>query len=252
MRIWLAAAPEELNEAKGYTSQLAHAAYRIGEDGTLLAKPLPNTLRGGLMLVTGGAERLPEDTLCRELMRRCLQHGFSGIILDLDAQCGALIRKTERLARQYGRRLYVPEAYADASESATILICTALSGGSLQQRLEQAAARFGAARIALDLQRLAMDFPLPCPGGMGTPLSIDQLHQLMGGHAVYFSDGLCAHYFTHRQSGSTHFVLFDDADTLRRKMEMGQQLGISEGFVMFPETADILPQLFSAEEKERS
>ena len=36
---------------------------------------------------------------------------------------------------------------------------------------------FGADRIVLELQRLRMDFPLPCPGGEGVYLTGEQLAQ---------------------------------------------------------------------------
>ena len=51
----------------------------------------------------------------------------------------------------------------------------------------------------------------------------------------------------YRRGGQTHFVLFDDAGTLKRKMEMGQVLGIREGFVMLPEVEDLTQFLFTGE-----
>ncbi len=256
LQLYLAVTPDRLNDAKQYTSYLAHVAYRIGDDGALYAQALLPSLRGGLQ-VLGDSEALlhSPDTLCREILRHCIARSFSGILLDFvrpaNAQRIVLVQKLARLAKQYGRRLYVPEQYAETQHT-TVLICTALSGGSLRQRLEQAAAQYGAERIALDLQRLAMDFTLPAPGGDGTALSVPELQRRMAGHATYFSEELCAHYFTYRQNGNTHFVLFDDASTLQRKAELAQQLGIGEGFLMFPEVEDLLPQLFRTEQKERS
>ena len=72
----------------------------------------------------------------------------------------------------------------------------------------------------------------------------------MGGHTTYFSEPLCARYFTYRQNGQTHFVLFDDAATLQRKIALAKALGIGEGLLLFDEVSDILPQLYG--EKERS
>ena len=45
--------------------------------------------------------------------------------------------------------------------------------------------------------------------------------------AVFFSQDLCARYFTYmsRENGA-HFVLFDDGDTLRRKLDVARQLNI--------------------------
>ena len=128
-----------------------------------------------------------------------------------------------------------------------VLLCTALSGGSLQGRLEEACAAYGAQRLALDLERLMMDFPLPCPSGEGIRLSREELAIRMQGRSVFYAEDLCARYFTYRRGGQTHFVLFDDAGTLRRKIEMGQALGIREGFVMLPEVEDLTGFLFTGE-----
>ena len=125
--------------------------------------------------------------------------------------------------------------------------CTALSGGSLQGRLEEACAAYGAQRLALDLERLMMDFPLPCPSGEGIRLSREELSIRMQGRSVFYAEDLSARYFTYRRGGQTHFVLFDDAGTLRRKIEMGQALGIREGFVMLPEVEDLTGFLFTGE-----
>lgn len=256
MRLYLTAAPDRLEQCLALTTHLAHAAFCVDGDGALHTQPLPLTLKGGIMVVQCPVP-FPEscaEAPAREIMRLCLRRSFSGIVLDFPELYHPayvlLAQRLDALARQYQRRLYIPEIYADAAPSGYVLICTALSGGSLQQRLEEAVDHHGAQRIALDLQRLAMDFPLPCPGGEGTPLTTAQLQQRQQGRSIFFSDELCARYFTCRQQGQTHFVLFDDADTLQRKMEIAGSLGIREGFVMLPEIEDIAAAVL--EQKERS
>ena len=248
MTLYLTAAPDRLAQARAATAQLAHAAYRIGLGSQLLAAPLPAALRGGLMVVSdrqAPAVEQPEP-LARQLVRACLRRGFSGVVLDPEDRA-TLIRQLAPLLGAYGRRLYVPEIYAAASPETVVLLCTALSGGSLQGRLEEACAAYGAQRLALDLERLMMDFPLPCPSGEGIRLSREELAIRMQGRSVFYAEDLCARYFTYRRGGQTHFVLFDDAGTLRRKIEMGQALGIREGFVMLPEVEDLTGFLFTGE-----
>ena len=46
MELYLAADSGRLQQAMACTTQLAHMSYRIGPGGTLLASPLPDTLRG--------------------------------------------------------------------------------------------------------------------------------------------------------------------------------------------------------------
>ena len=56
------------------------------------------------------------------------------------------------------------------AEGAALLIGTGISGGSLRVLLEENINRYGAAHLALDLERVMMDFPLPCPTGCGLSL----------------------------------------------------------------------------------
>ena len=123
---------------------------------------------------------------------------------------------------------------------------SALAGGSLSRRLEEAAERFGRERVTLAVQRVAEDFFLPSPTGSGVPLSrreleekLEQLHP-----SVFFSHELCARYFTYmsRESGA-HFVLFDDRDTLRKKLEVAQELGITSAVAALPEVLDAAGEL---------
>ena len=93
-----------------------------------------------------------------------------------------------------------------------------------------------------------MDFRLPARSGEGDPLSEEALSRLMEREApaVFFSQDLCARYFTYSQDGEAHFVLFDDADTLNQKLRLGAGLGFSAAFFMWPEIRDVAPRLFAA------
>ena len=83
-------------------------------------------------------------------------------------------------------------------------------------------------------------------GGLQIMIKNEYLQKLMETQqpAVFFSPDLCAKYFTYTCGDAIRFVLFDDAETLRKKIHMGRELGIHTGFVLYPETEDLLPQLF--------
>lgn len=258
MQLYLATTPDRLDTARQYTRRLVHVACRIGEGGHLLSCPLPPRLRGGLLALSDKKAPLLSKPmpLCREILYLCAQRRFSGVVLDFEQpvrnDLGELCHQLERILLPAGYRLFVPEAYAAATPRATILLCTALSGGKLEERLAEAAAQFGAQRLALDLQRLAMEFPLPSPSGSGTPLSLEELRQKMAGRPVFFSSELCARYFTRTKNGVTTFTLFDDGDTMARKLALAQDIGIEEALIMLPETEDLLAELFSSVKRERS
>ena len=181
MQIYLAVTPDRLRQALSYTDRPAHVAYRVGEDGRLTRHSLLAATRGGLMVLGDEGEHALRDPvqLCREVWRECGNRGYTGVIADFegpvsDARTAFLCRLGEVLARNR-RQLLVPEPYGRLAPTARVLISTALSGGTLRQRLEEAAAVYGGDRLALDLQRLRMDFPLPCPSGEGRPLTGPEL-----------------------------------------------------------------------------
>ena len=127
-----------------------------------------------------------------------------------------------------------------------MLIPTALSGGSLEQRLSDAEEHFGRERVTLAVERVAMDFFLPSPTGQGVPLSREKLRaRLEELHpTVYFSRELCAHYFTYMfKENGVHFVLYDDAGSIRKKLDIAGRMGITRAFLPYGQADDLLPRL---------
>ena len=240
-----------LETALKYTDRIAHVAYRIGSDGHLERQELPPRLHGGVMVLCddGCGEIGDMDRLCGEVWRECVARGFGSVMADFEQSCtpdrAQFLRKLCDILMRNRRGLFVSESYGCEVDRAAVLICTAVSGGTLCQRLEEAKARFGN-RVALDLQRLRMDFPLPCPGGEGCALDRETLCAFLGEKPdVFFSEDLCAKYFTRPCECELRFVLFDDAVTLRKKLHLAGNMGIGTAFLMYPEAEDILPELFS-------
>lgn len=184
MRIYLAVSPGDLRDAAGFQTGLAHAAYRVGEGSSLLSRNLlmqscgSPAGRGGLLMLSDCAAppiQRPE-ALAGAVLRECSRRGYSGAVLDFEAPP---TEDRRRFAAVLGRRcaesrrsLYLPEAYAAAGEQRTVLINTAVSGGSLEEHLQEVCRQYGGAQnIALDLQRLQMSFSLPARNGRGEPLT---------------------------------------------------------------------------------
>ena len=86
------------------------------------------------------------------------------------------------------------------------------------------------------------------PDGTGRPLTPEELASLRErcGAAVFFSEELCANYFSYTAQGRAHFVLFDTAETLRCKLRLGRERGMETAFLMYPEVSDLLPELLNA------
>ena len=180
--------------------------------------------------------------LCGAVARECARRGYTGVVLDFDGPVtedrAALCAPLYRRLRDSGRTLYLPRAYSDAAPDAVALIGTAVSGGDFGEYLREAVAARAGKPVALDAERLRMDFTLPAPDGNGVPLDEGTFRALAEGKAVFFSPELCARYFTYVAEGAAHFVLFDDGGTMRRKLRTAERLGIGTAFLMWPEIRD--------------
>lgn len=253
MQIYLAVTPEASQEAQDHCRNLAHVAYRVGPGSVLLRQSVLLQTRGGLLSVSDHEAPFidsPED-LRDAVLRECGRRSYTGVLLDFEEaprrDRTAFVSALAPALSASRRTLYLPEAYAGAAPGAVALLCTAVSGGSFTQYLQDAVARSGGAgRLGLDVQRLRMDFRLPARSGEGAPLTGEALEKLMEREkpAVFFSQDLCARYFTYSREGEAHFVLFDDADTLNQKLRLGAGMGFAAAFFMWPEVRDIAPRLF--------
>lgn len=232
----IAAAPGLRDAACAVRLPVANAAYRI-QNGALCALPMPPSLCGGAMLIAE-SDGSCGDAAVRGVLQECTRRRYGAVIVPFPAP--ALTGSLARPLHRAGISLWVHETCAHTAPGGLVLVCTALSGGDILRRLRDCCRAFGADRIVLDLQRLRMDFPLPCPTGEGVYLTGEQLAQRQRGRAVFYSRTLGARYFTYRSGSETRFVLFDDGDTLRRKAALGESLGIRRALLTLPECGDIL------------
>ena len=170
MPLYLAATPDRLAQARAVTPRLAHVAYRLGSGSELLAAPLPSTLRGGLMVVSDWdcPPLYDPDRLARQLARVCLRRGYAGAAADFDPPArpdrAALLQALLPLLASCGRALYVPEHYA-ACHGASVLLCTALSGGTGHGPDPVPAGRPGGRPLHLLFRRPVRPLLHPDPGG---------------------------------------------------------------------------------------
>ena len=253
MQLILAAPPEDVTAAQAHGLTLAHLAYRVGGGPHLFRSNQPIPARGGLMYIDDGGfdGRGTPDAFCQEVVRECAARGFGGVICAFDRKLPLLSAVVEQLGPmlvRQGRSFYVSEPYGRCTATGRVLIPTALSGGSLRQRLGEAAERYGAGRVALAVERTAADFFLPSPDGQGRPLTREELKARLEERSpsVFFSDELCARYFTYmnRQSGA-HFVLFDDAGSIRKKLRLAEALGIDRALLCWPEVSDLMGDILA-------
>ena len=247
----LAVSPAEMMAAQSWGLPMAHMAYRVGGGPHLFRANLPIPARGGLMLIddAGFDGRGGPADFCQEVMRECSARGYTGVVCGFERPLtllGQIVAGLDALLEKQGWPLYVTELYGRHTKHAKVLIPTALSGGSLHQRLSDALEQFGAGRVALAVERSAEDFFLPSPTGQGIPLSQEELRERIESlaPAIFFSGELGAHYFTYmnKQNGA-HFILFDDASSIRKKLHVARSLDIADALLVYPDVADLMGEI---------
>lgn len=245
--------PDFLYAAVPYGLPLAHMSYQLGANFQLFRANGTQPLHGGLMILGDDLDEMADgdpESLTMAVMNECEHCGFYGVSLTFSRTSPAKRAFVARLSgqlRQAGKWLYLPEIYAGDSDWAKILIPTALSGGNLQSRLQEVIAVYGAGRICLDIERVRRDFCLPCRTGAGEKLSAAAFQTLIHTHnpPAFFSQDLCAYYFTYQMQNTPHVVLYDDAVSIRKKTFLAAKLGIDSVFLLYPEVEDILPSVLS-------
>jgi hypothetical protein len=252
MPLILTVSPEQLHLAEPYAQRLAHMCYRIGSGPHLLRANIPVNLRGGYMVLSDLQfdNRGDPSLFYQEVLKECASRSFEGIICDFEGSYSVFLsRIISALGELLSKRnmpLFVTEAYGTSSDHSKVLISSAISGGSLRQRLWDAASQFGEKRVAMTIEKMAEDFMLPSPTGSGMSLTQEELQNRISrrGPSIYFSNELCAHYFTYmnRDSGA-HFVLFDDGMSIRKKIQIARQAGISDIILVFTEVQEILKEI---------
>ena len=210
---------------------------RTGRTAATLAynldRPFPvprSALRGGFM-VLGGRIRASRAA---ETANECRRRGIGTVVCGFSPSLGLeLLRFCDTLRRR-GLRCVVAERCWQEGCGASMLLSTAISGGTLRQRLEEALSRCG--EIYLDLERTTRSFLLPCPDGTGDPVSPEELDRcIRTAETRFFSPELQCNVLVVREDSSVRFILYDDGETLQRKAELATELGIHSGFLLVPE-----------------
>ena len=255
-KIIVAAPPEYISRAKRSGCMTAQMSYRIGRGFRLYRLHRTPDTDGGLMVLDtsdykGGG---PTRSLIDDTMSECMRRDFCGIVIDSGARPNSpsqlsLSKMLSKAAMENGLLYFVPESLAETGENAIVRVSTALSGGTLSRHISDAAVKYGAGRVALEIQRVLMDFTLPALNGMGKNLSPAEFSALKERHnaSSFFSPHLAVNYFTYCDKKTAHFVLHDNAPSIRQKLLIGMHSGIEYSFLFYPQIADIHDSLFSGE-----
>jgi len=242
-----------MDAAEATGLDVARMIYRIGRGYHLYKAHAYNHVKGGLMVVdtdgySGGG---PVSALVGEILLECDKRGYKGIVLDTGRSPVNMLQYLASYlaseAQTRGLRCFVPESLHSVGGNAAVLIPTALSGGTLTGHIGEAADKYGISRIALEIERVRMDFTLPAVNGSGRELSADELDALIEQHKTqsFFSKDLVAYYFNYRDKKGTHFVLYDNGASIKRKLQAAGSAGVENAFLFYPHVADIIDKIIT-------
>lgn len=244
-QLYLLTAPEQTRQAGQWGLPLAHLAYGMGQAVlALTVGALSLTARRGWMVLT---DRLQPDegdpaAFAAQVEQECRRRQYSAVMADFERPANDRAFAILSALTRQGLPLIVPAVYGDALPGAQVLVDSAISGGDWEDYLSAQLARWPG-RVVLALHPLRMRFPLPCPGGEGTPLHAGELAQALDGRQSFFSRELACRYCTCREADTFSFVLFDDAASLQYKLRLAGRHGVQAAAALYPEVAGLLPEL---------
>jgi len=164
-KLFLTVSQAHFHEAAQSGFLCACLFYRIAKGPVLTRSSILNAHRGGIMAVgdkdyaKGGAEYGP---LARDILSEMTRRGFAGVLLDIEDE--SLFDLVSSVAAYLVSRqvpVFLSPRFSNASGGSYVLIPSAISGGSYEQMLKDAAEKYGASRLALEIVRISSDFSLP-------------------------------------------------------------------------------------------
>ena len=236
------AASSELSDAAAAGMALVEMGYRINDAGRLIKQAVLSPVSAELMGISDAAmTRLPEDIrrLAGDIFYEMKSRNYKGVLLDFEGSGESMMRFASRLSHALadrGVRHFLPGRFFSAAPSAVLLLQTAVSGGSFSGMCAEMERRYGAGRVAYELEPARQDFTLPSMGAPGKKLTPEALRRMISDRAysVFYSRELACRYFTYRdEEGKTHFVIYDDRDTVAEKMRLIGERGDFEVFILF-------------------
>lgn len=128
---------------------------------------------------------------------------------------------------------------ADSLPPETLLADCAVSGGRLEDYLRKLQT-LNTGPVCVRLSYMAMDFPLPCPTGAGTPLTRQEALRRSLGHTLHLSVALGSGCFTEWDGTSLHAILMDTPETILEKYRLLQRLDFTMVLAEDPEIRQLL------------
>ena len=166
------------------------------------------------------------DTVAR-LVQEAAHYG--GLFADIDRSSVHLnnfLKALDTACLAANLPLFVPYAQITCAPHAFAVVPGAASGGSLREELELGMQRQNG-KLAVSFQAIRRRFMLPSADPNGEELTQGELTaalQKSGAHS-FFSQELCANYFTYMDGDSGVFILYDTDESLQMRLQLMRDIG---------------------------
>lgn len=238
----------DILKASAINTPCVFLIYHPDENGALRIDAQPVS-HDGLMGVyfPGPMGGLDAQRMTADIIRQVKRRGFSGVLLDVPTNDdgGAFLARICPFLASQGLVHYVPVELADRAPQAKLIVPSAISGGSFSEMLRHFCSLYEPSRLCLELIRTRCDFPMPSADPDGKPLSAQEFDYLMSqSGGGYYSAELCCRYFTYMDSGTPHFVMYDDRTTAREKAAQAAAMGFFACFALYGEWGEDIRHIY--------
>ncbi len=244
MKIFLSSPPEDALKAAEH-GLVSIMAYRMGAGFHLYRTAIP---KGEFELMDVDCGNFtgygPHEILATELLGECRKRGYKGIVLGLPAKPTppllSFVSLFSQRAEKLAVSLYVPVAYAASSGYAKLLVNHRPHNGGFKLYIGKFCSRFGENRIALELERIYLDYTLPSKSGLGARISEKRFTEIYGRGNRFISQDLRCNYISSLRENRAHLVTWDDGNSIAQKLKDAESMGINTVFLYYPHVRDIV------------
>ena len=222
-----------------------HLCYYAGEGGQLkshysIHQP-QNSYLGILESESPQPMALPQK-FAEDVVYEVRRLQFSGVFADIEdpEQQKVMLPILDETLFKENIPFFVPLSAENYVSHAIVTLQTDVSGGSLEEYVSQYIKQYGAHRLAAHLVPICANYKMPAFKSTDSDLHPKDIQALIQKYhaSTFYSNELQCNYFTYMDEESRgHFVVFDNARTLQKKMENLEAMGISYFFMVYPDYA---------------
>lgn len=220
----------------------AHTGFLVKSDGHLYSESGNSSISGGMMLISFECQPRVRsyDRLLSETVFVFRKKGFSGIIID--GPDGIDISQyLVRMFKGLTKNLIVSSGIPSPS-GCVKAVSSAVSGGTLRQMLLDSIRAYGLKNICIAAELIRADFTLPAMDGKCSYMTLDETMSLIKRYKTpsFYSHDLETNYFSYKRDGKAHMVLYDNSESMIRKITLASSLGITKCLISYSDTKHII------------